>query len=92
MRTYKDYLDKVRLMRPNVYMGGQLIKRDDPNLIKPMNNIKLTFDLVFHNSYQDLLVTVSPFTGDRVSRFCHINSPLNSMSFEFPPKGTSVYV
>ena len=74
MRSFKDYLDRLRLMRPNIYMGGQLIKRDDPTLLKPMNNIKLTFDLAFHTSYQDLLVTISPFTRNRVNRFCHLNN------------------
>ncbi len=45
MRTFEEYLERLRGMKPNIHMHGEPITRDDPRLRPAMNNIKLTFDL-----------------------------------------------
>jgi len=73
MRTFSDYQNKLRSMKPNIYMGGKKISRDDPQLIGPMNNIKLTFDLAQEEKYQGLLTTTSHLSSKEINRFTHIH-------------------
>lgn len=73
MRTFEEYLERLRTMRPNLYMHGEMIKRDDPRLLKPMNNIKLTFDLASDPQMERLMTATSHLTGEKINRFCNIN-------------------
>ncbi len=73
MRTFEEYFEGLKRMRPNVYMHGELINREHPGLTASMNNIKLTFDLPAHPEFQHLIVTKSHITGEPINRFCHIN-------------------
>ena len=45
MRTSEQYLEDLRRMKPNVYMGGELVKRDDPRIIPGINVMRITFDM-----------------------------------------------
>ncbi len=73
MRTYEEYLDKLRGMRPNIHMHGEIIKRDDPRLLPSMNNIKLTFDLASDPRYENLMTATSHLTGEKINRFTNIH-------------------
>ena len=33
LRTFEQYQEKLKNMRKNVYIDGQLVERDDPRLI-----------------------------------------------------------
>jgi aromatic ring hydroxylase len=33
MRTFKEYQEKLKKMRKNVYMNGELVERDHPSLV-----------------------------------------------------------
>jgi aromatic ring hydroxylase len=46
-------------MKPNIYAHGKEIRREDPILEKPINVLRLTFDLAQDPRYRDLLVTKS---------------------------------
>lgn len=71
MRTREQYLDKLRSMRRNVYLGGELVARDDPRLLPGINVIGLSFDLVDDPEFKDLLNTTSHLSGQRINRFTH---------------------
>lgn len=73
MRTAEEYRAKLKAMRPNVYMNGQLIGRDDPVLAGGVNTIAETFDLARDPAHADLMTAVSHLTGKRINRFCHIH-------------------
>ena len=73
MRTYEEYLEGLRAMKPNIHMHGEVIPRDDPRLILPMNNIKLTFDLARDPELQHLMITTSHLSEEKINRFCHIH-------------------
>ena len=34
MRTKQQYLDALAKMRPNVYIDGKLVGRDDPRILR----------------------------------------------------------
>lgn len=73
MRTTKEYVDKLLSMRPNVYMGGQLVPRDDPRFQPGINTIAMTYDLVADQPGDELLTATSHLTGERINRFDHIH-------------------
>jgi len=73
MRTFEEYLEGLRAMKPNIHMHGEEIRRDDPRLMPAMNNIKLTFDMAQEPELQHLMTAASHLDGERINRFCHIN-------------------
>ncbi len=73
MRTFEEYLEKLRSMRPNIHMHGEVIRRDDPRLLPSMNNIKLTFELARQPEFDGLITATSHLTGEKINRFCNIH-------------------
>ena len=72
LRTKEQYLEKLKGMRKNVYIGGKLLERDD-ELLKPGQNvISVTFDAAFDPETKDLVTTKSHLNGETISRFLHI--------------------
>jgi 4-hydroxyphenylacetate 3-monooxygenase/4-hydroxybutyryl-CoA dehydratase/vinylacetyl-CoA-Delta-isomerase len=73
MRTFEEYLTKLRGMRPNVYLGGKLVPRDDPQFMPGIHTIGLTYNLVQEPEFAGLLITTSHLTGEKINRFNHIH-------------------
>lgn len=44
MRTFEEYKERLVQLRPNIYIGGDSIGRDDPRVIAGMNVIAMTYD------------------------------------------------
>lgn len=60
-------------MRPNVYMGGKLVPRDDPQFMPGIKTIGLTYDLVNDPEYKDILTAKSHLNGETINRFNHMH-------------------
>ncbi|KKN44002.1 hypothetical protein LCGC14_0697370, partial [marine sediment metagenome] len=60
-------------MKPNVYIGEEIVGREDPRIQGGMNIIKETFIHVQEPEYEDLCTATSHLTGKKINRFCHIN-------------------
>lgn len=73
MRTAEQYKAKLKSMRPNVYLDGQLIERDDQRLMGGINTIAETFNYAQDSKYQELLTARSHLNGEKINRFCHIH-------------------
>lgn len=73
LKTSAEYVARLKDMKPNVYAHGKQIRRDDPLLEKPINVLKLTFDLAQDPKYKDLMVTQSHLTGEPINRFTSLN-------------------
>ncbi|AIY90536.1 4-hydroxyphenylacetate 3-hydroxylase family protein [Geoglobus acetivorans] len=73
MRTVEEYRNDLYSMKPNVYVGGKRVKRDDPRLRGGLYVMSKTFELADHPDYKDLLTTRSHLTGKKINRFTHIN-------------------
>jgi aromatic ring hydroxylase len=73
LRTPEEYLAKLKTMRPNIYMDGQLIERDNPSLIPGINVIIETFKLAQNPEYEELLTTKSHLSGQKINRYTHIH-------------------
>ena len=81
LMTGEQYIESIRKLKTRVYMFGKKIESipDDPILRPSLNSVKMTYDLAQQPEYQDLMTTVSPFTGERINRFCHIHSSVEDL-------------
>lgn len=73
MRTQKQYLEGLKKMRPNIYLDGELIGRDDPRVIKASTVIRMTFSIVDNPEFEDLCTATSHISGKKINRFTHIH-------------------
>ena len=73
MRSQEQYLEKLKGMRPNIYLGGECIGRDDTRVIKASSAIRMTFSLVDNPEYEGLLTATSHISGKKINRFTHIH-------------------
>lgn len=79
MRTFQEYKEKLKSMRPNVYIGGKLIQRDDPLLVGGENIMGVTFDATNDPEIKDLVTATSHLTGEKINRFNHVYQNENDL-------------
>lgn len=72
MRTVEEYLNDLFRMKPNIYIDGSKVSRDDPRIRPGINVISKTFEMATHPDYRDLVVARSHITGREINRFTHI--------------------
>ena len=67
-----SYIDSLRNRNLTVYLFGEMVKEpvDHPMIRPSINAIAKTYDLAIENP--DLASVISPFTGERISRFLHV--------------------
>ena len=67
-----SYIESLRKRGLTVYLFGEKVKEpvDHPMIRPSINAIAKTYDLAIENP--DLASVISPFTGERVSRFLHV--------------------
>lgn len=69
--TYEQYLERMYKMRPNIYIGNEVVDRKDPRLETGMYVMKQTYDCLYDERYQDLTIATSHLTGEKINRFTH---------------------
>lgn len=79
LKTSDEYVERLKKMKPNLYAYGKQIRRDDPMLEKPINVLRLTFDLAQDPAYKDLMVTQSHLTGEPINRFTSLNLSIEDL-------------
>jgi len=72
MRTSAEYYADLLKMKPNLYIGGQRVGRDDPRVRPGINVMSVTFDLAQHPDWEGLLTATSSLTGKKINRFTHL--------------------
>ena len=72
IRTGEEYKESLRGRDLDVYLFGERVEEpvDHPIIRPSINAVARTYDLAVENP--ELASAISPFTGDRVSRFLHI--------------------
>jgi len=60
-------------LKPNVYMGGKVIDRFDPRVVRGMHVMARTYDFAFDPEFEGIGTAVSHLTGERINRFTHIH-------------------
>jgi len=72
MVTSQEYRERLYAMKPNLYIGGKKLDRDNP-MIKPgINVMSVTFDMAQDADWEELTTATSSLTGKKVNRFAHL--------------------
>jgi len=71
MKTFEQYLESLRKLKPTVYMFGQKIEDpvNNPRILAGINATGATYELAGDQKYRELFTAISPLTGDRINRF-----------------------
>lgn len=81
LMTGEQYIESIRAMHMKVYMFGEQVESpvDDPILRPALNSVRMTYDLALQPEYQDLMTTISPYSGERINRFTHIHQSTDDL-------------
>ena len=68
----QDYIDSLRGRNLSIYLFGEAVKEpvDHPMIRPSINAVAETYDLAVREP--ELASVISPFTGERISRFLHV--------------------
>lgn len=68
-----DYIENLRGRGLNIYLFGEQVEEpvDHPMIRPSINAVAKTYDLGL--SHPELATVISPFTGERISRFLHVS-------------------
>lgn len=71
LKTFEEYLETLRKLKPTVYMFGEQMKNvvDNPRIRAGINATGATYELAHNERYRNIFTTVSPLTGELVNRF-----------------------
>ena len=71
VKTFQEYIDSLRKLKPTAYMFGEKIENvvDNPRIRKGINATGATYELATSEKYRSLLTTISPFTQEPINRF-----------------------
>lgn len=71
VKTYAEYIESLRKMKPTVYMFGQKIENvvDNPRLRAGINATGATYELANAEKHRELLTTISPLINEPINRF-----------------------
>ncbi len=73
LRTKEQYTESLFAMRPNVYIGGKKVGRNDPRLLPGVNVVGTTYDLAQDREWKNLAVTHSSIVGEETSRWAYLS-------------------
>lgn len=79
MVTAEEYRARMMALKPNVHMGGELVRRDDPRFIPELNVMSLTYDLAQDPQYDGVMTATSHLTGEKINRFCHVHQSIDDL-------------
>lgn len=72
LRTKEQYFEKLFKMKPNVYIGGEAVKRDDQRLRPGLNVLGVTFDLAQDPKWKGIATAFSVYINEEVNRWAHL--------------------
>lgn len=71
LKTFEEYIDSLKKLRPTAYMFGEKIEDPitNPRIRAGINATGATYELANEEKYQELFTAISPLTGERINRF-----------------------
>jgi aromatic ring hydroxylase len=72
MRTADEYASSLKKMKPNLYIGGQKVGRDDSRIKPGINVVSVSYQLAQDPNWDGLLTATSSLTGEKINRFTHL--------------------
>ncbi len=77
--TSEQYRERLFKLRDNIYMGGELVGRQDPRLKPGLDLIADSFDRVNDPALKNLITTTSHLTGEKIHRLNHIHQSTDDL-------------
>ena len=71
--TYEAYIERMKKMRPNIYLDGKCVDRMGPWNESGFWVMKQCYDIANDPAYEDVCVTTSHLTGKKINRCTHIH-------------------
>jgi len=79
IKTFDDYLNRLKKMRRNVYLGGEKVDRTDERLSGQLRIIRETYDRANDPEWRDLCTATSHLTGEKINRYTHIHQSIDDL-------------
>jgi len=79
IKTAEEYRERLKRMKPNVFIGGRLISRADPILAPAVNVIAFTFQAAPDPRFKHLVATTSHLNGEPINRFTHVHRSVDDL-------------
>lgn len=77
--TYEAYVNRLRKMKPNVYINGEKMDRTGDWINGGLYVIKQTFDCANDPAYEEVCVATSHLTGEKINRYTHIHQSMDDL-------------
>jgi len=77
--TYKNYVDRLKKMKPNVYINGKKVDRTGDWINGGLYVIKQTFDCAHNPAYEEVCTATSHLTGEKINRYTHIHQSMDDL-------------
>jgi len=72
MSSYEAYKERLLKMRPNIFVGGERIGRDDQRVLSGMNMIRVSYDAEDDPRYKEMIAAKSSISGKSINRYTHV--------------------
>lgn len=72
LRTKEQFHEHIYSMRPNIYIAGEKVGRDDPRLKPGIKVFDISFDLAQDPEWKGLATAKSSLIGEEVNRFAYL--------------------
>ena len=72
MRKASDYVSRLMQMKPNIYIGGNKMGRDDARIKPGINVVSVTYDMAHDPEWEGLLTATSSLGVGKINRFTHL--------------------
>jgi aromatic ring hydroxylase len=72
LRTKEQYHEALFKMRPNIFIGGEAVGRDDPRLRPGINVLDITFELPKDPQFKEVFSVKSSIIDEDVNRWAHL--------------------
>lgn len=75
LKTREEYIESLRNMSLKVYLFGELIECpvEHPMIRPSLNSVAMTYELAQNPEFEDLMITFSNLTNEKINRFTHIH-------------------
>jgi 4-hydroxybutyryl-CoA dehydratase/vinylacetyl-CoA-Delta-isomerase len=79
VKTYDEYVDRLKKMKRNLYISGSKCDRMDERLAGQLRIIRETYDRANDPDWDNLATATSHLTGDKINRFTHIHQSIDDL-------------
>lgn len=81
LKTPQEYRASIKKIKYRAYINGKRIEdvTKHPNIRPIIDVVAKTYELALEPRYQDLLTATSSFTGEKISRWCHVPSSIDDL-------------